>query len=199
MDLAIDSRSTSRRLLMGGGIACWGLQPVVDCRAQRDLLVRRRQGCIVVKDRQLVAIHGRWWAYSGNVLRVLVDQHRRAHRQQDACELYFHQSFSVPDFLTLAYVRSDAGTSLSTFYAATLVLDEIARLKNSSAIVTNVVNARISERLLRRWNWRRHCLSWRGRHYIKRFYGQFPDIPDIWRERLRMELEPAQQITCNRD
>jgi hypothetical protein len=75
---------------------------------------------------------------------------------------------------------------LSTFYAATLVLDEIARLRDANAIVCNVTNVRISDRLMRRWGWEEHCQQWMGRHFIKRFYGHFPDIPSSWRERLNL-------------
>ena len=186
MFLAINSRATTRRILSHGGWAGWGLPPVVDMRAQRQWLIDRRQGCIVIRQSELPTIFGRWWAYTGNLLAVAMDSRWRR-IECDACELYFHESRWAPGFLTLDYVRCGPGTTLSTFYAATLVLDEIARLKKSSAIVANVTNSRISERLMTRWNWHRHCLGWYGRHYIKRFYGQYPAIDPVWRERLGME------------
>ncbi len=186
MDLAIISRTTARRDLAYPGWSSWGLPPVVDMRAQRQLLVDRRQGCIVIRQSELSAIFGRRWAYTGNLLTVAIDSRLRR-IERDVCELYYHESRWAPGFLTLDYIRSGPDTTLSTFYAATLVLDEIARLKKSSAIVANVTNSRISERLMERWNWQRHCLGWFGRHYIKRFYGQYPAIEPVWRERLGME------------
>jgi hypothetical protein len=56
-----------------------------------------------------------------------------------------------------------------------LVLDEIARIKQTDAIVCDVRNARISDRLLRRWGWESHVPQSRRRHFIKRFYGEYPD------------------------
>ncbi len=83
-----------------------------------------------------------------------------------------------------------AATARASLYCATLVLDEIARLKRSHAIVAEINNPRISDRLMERWGWERHCLSWRGRHFIKRFYGVFPAIPAAWQARLRPDDRP---------
>ena len=80
-------------------------------------------------------------------------------------------------------------TALSTFYAATLILDEIARLRDTNAIVCNVTNLRISDRLMLRWGWEKHCQHWAGRHFIKRFYGRYPEISSTWRERLGLATE----------
>ncbi|HBE66664.1 MAG TPA: hypothetical protein DDW52_00815 [Planctomycetaceae bacterium] len=106
--------------------------------------------------------------------------------QSDVCELYYHAPLACPRFLTLSYVRSGPKTSLSTFYAATLMLDEIARLKQTGAIVCNVSSDRLTDRLLARWGWDEHCESWTGRHFIKRLYGDYPRIPEVWRKRLRL-------------
>ena len=61
-----------------------------------------------------------------------------------------------------------------------VILDEIARLKGTDAIVAEVRNLRISERLLRRWGWESHMPTSRRRHYIKRFYGTYPDPQAAW-------------------
>jgi hypothetical protein len=121
----------------------------------------------------------------GNLLQAYWDMRFRP-LQQDRCELYYHQAWGAQSFLTLSYVRAGAQTSLTTLYTAALALDEIARLKQSAAIVSHVSNSRISDRLLQRWGWQQHCLNWPGRHFIKRFYGSFPRIGKQWRERLRM-------------
>lgn len=109
---------------------------------------------------------------------------------QDRCELFFHQPRTSPGFLTLSYVRSGPHTSLSTFFAATLILDELAQLQKAHAIVCHVTNHRITDRLLGRWGWEPHCLDWRGRHFIKRFYGSYPEIKPVWRERLTLDSRP---------
>jgi hypothetical protein len=62
------------------------------------------------------------------------------------------------------------------------VLDEIARLKRSDALLCDVSNWRISERLMARFGWEPHCPSRWHRHYIKRFYGEYPP-PAGWLEK----------------
>jgi hypothetical protein len=143
-----------------------------------------RYGAIHTEGGRLSRVVGRWWPYQGNLLQTLWDIRMRP-LQQDRCVLYYSQPLSCPTFLTLNYVRSGPQTSLSTLYAAALALDEIAKLKNSNAIVCNATNQRISDRLMERWGWQVHCLDWPGRHFIKRFYGQYPELTAHWRSRLQ--------------
>jgi hypothetical protein len=89
----------------------------------------------------------------------------------DVCRLYFRHPRRHPDFLTLDYVESNAGTRLVTFRRALTTLDEIARLKNCWAVVCDASNERISDRLLARWGWEPHApMPWR-RNFIKRLAG----------------------------
>ena len=148
-----------------------------------NLLKSWRSGCIITQCGKLLAVRGRWWPYQGSWLRAIWDANRRPLRH-DRCELYYHQPLSSPDYLSLSYVRSGPATSLSSLYLASLALDRIAEIKQCSAIVCHVTNSRISDRLMERWGWQQHCAEWSGRHFIKRFYGQYPLIPVIWRERL---------------
>jgi hypothetical protein len=106
--------------------------------------------------------------------------------QRDRCELFYHQPISAPGFLTLSYVHAGPGTSVSTLYAAGLVLDEIARLRQAHAIVSEISNSRISDRSLQRWGWEAHCPNLPGRHFIKRFYGNYPAISPTWQQRLKL-------------
>lgn len=76
----------------------------------------------------------------------------------------------MPAFLVVDFIRTGAGARYRTFVAAANVLDEIARLKGTLAIVAHVSNAAISDRLLARLGWERHLTQWSGRHWIKRFY-----------------------------
>ena len=185
MDLAIDSQYDLVRRPILERLASLGLSPVTNIARQAKLLTARRAGHIVVQGGRVVAVYGRWWPYLGNHLRAAWDQRFRK-TAEDRCELFFHSTISSPQFLTLSYIHSGEQTSLASVYAATLVLDEIARLKCSLAIVCNVTNDRISDRSLARWGWFSHCRSWSGRHFIKRFYGQHPEISDSWRTRLTM-------------
>lgn len=53
-------------------------------------------------------------------------------------------------------------------------LDEIARIKQTDALLADVLNFRISPRMLARYGWASHKPSRWHRHYIKRFYGSYP-------------------------
>jgi len=116
-------------------------------------------------------------------MQVVWDMHVRPVRG-DRCELFYHQPIGNPGYLSLSYVHSGARTSLSTVYLAGLVLDEIARLHRAHAIVCHVTNDRITDRLMQRLGWQAHCQQWSGRHFIKRFYGDYPDLSPHWRQRL---------------
>jgi hypothetical protein len=59
------------------------------------------------------------------------------------------------------------------------VLDEIARIKRSDAILTDAANFRISDRFLRRQGWERHTKARYHRNYIKRFYGEYSTVRRI--------------------
>lgn len=182
MDLAIDQRGVGNRWSLTAGLAGLGIRPVTHVSRGSRVLARRRAGRIVIENASLEAVYGRWWPHSGDLLSVCWDTNFRP-LAVDRCELFYNRAAG---FLTLSYVRSGPRTSLSTLYAATLVLDEIARITETNAIVCHVTNARISDRLLKRWGWQPHCLQWSGRHFIKRFYGRYPEIPLSWRQRLTL-------------
>ena len=54
------------------------------------------------------------------------------------------------------------------------LLNEIARIKRSDAILCDAWNSRMSPRVLHRWGWEPHTSSRWHRNYIKRFYGCYP-------------------------
>ncbi len=140
-----------------------------------DLLRRRRYGVIEIVDERLVRIVLRPWPR----LVSLPEIHgwgrwQHAHRPGNRCRLYYNQPWRHGNFLALKYVQSTRDATLRTFRLSLLVLDEIARLKGTDAIVTEVANLRISARLLQRWGWAPHLESSGRRHYIKRFYGRYP-------------------------
>lgn len=171
----------------GLGLAGLGLAPVSHLETQVQLIVNRRSGLIVTSEGALQAVYGRWWPYQGTHLHALYDQYWRQ-TGGDYCQLYYHVPWNAPQFLTLDYIRSPRTTCVPTIQAALFVLDEIARLKGSLAIVCNVINDRLTDRVLQRWGWEKHCAHWSGRHFIKRFYGHFPTIPTRWRARLQRSV-----------
>jgi len=94
--------------------------------------------------------------------------------------LYYNQPCRHRRFLALKYIISGYGATFRTFRSALIILDEIARLKRTDAIVAEVRNLRISDRLLARWGWESHMPTSRRRHFIKRFYGSYPDPQAAW-------------------
>ncbi len=185
MDMAIDKAGGRSRCKLTDGLASLGLRRFSSVASHVSQIERLRWAQVVTTNSGLEAIQDRWWPYSGNLMRAYWDQRFRS-CQSDRCELFFRRCLAAPRILVLDYVRSGPKTSLSTFYAATLVLDEIARIQQANALVCHLTNVRLSDRLLRRWGWERHCEQWRGRHYIKRFYGDYPPISQVWRRRLRL-------------
>ena len=78
-------------------------------------------------------------------------------------------------FLTLDYIRSGTFAGYKSSIGACHVLDEIAKVRGTSAIVAHVTNGTISDRLLMRVGWQQHLNQWSGRHWIRRFYDGFPE------------------------
>ena len=63
---------------------------------------------------------------------------------------------------------------MATVHAALAALDEIARIKQTDALLADVLNFRLSAPLLARYGWVPHKPNRWHRHYIKRFYGEYP-------------------------
>jgi len=144
--------------------------------AQADVVRRRRYGVIEIVDGRLTRIVFRPFPKLVSVWESLVLGawfHRRA---GDRCYLYFNQPLQSPKYLALKYAVSHRDTTLRSFFAGLRVLDQIAEIKSSDAIVADAANLRISERLLTRLGWQRHTNSRWHRNYIKRFYGEYPAV-----------------------
>jgi hypothetical protein len=167
-------------------VAEFGIRPIADIAASRKALAACRAGRIRTRQGRLEAVYGRWWPYCGSLLGVWWDA-RYLTQAADCCDLYFHVPLTAPGFLSLDYARSGRRASVTTSYAALLVLDEIARLKQSQAIVCHVTNERLTDRFMRRRGWEPHCPHWTGRHFIKRFYGSYPRLAPGWRRRLGLD------------
>jgi len=112
---------------------------------------------------KLVSASGAAWAGALRNTRVI----------QDRCRIFFNQPIGHRNYIALKYIESTLGTTMSTLRKSMRVLDEVARIKRTDAIFAHVTNSRISERLMDRWGWQRHLLHKSGRHFIKRFYGEY--------------------------
>jgi hypothetical protein len=144
-----------------------------DLNSDAELLRRRRYGVIEVADERLARIVLRPWPKFATwaEARILGDWRHR-YRAGKVCRLYYNQP-RPGNFLTLAYVESARHAGLVNFRAALAVLDEIARIKRSDFLVTDVANSRISDRLLARWGWSPLTPRRWHRLFVKRFYGDY--------------------------
>jgi hypothetical protein len=157
------------------------LETVHDFQAGAEILRRRPYGVIEAVDGRLQAVHLRPWPKIISAAEISF-LGRRYHRTASGnrCLLYYNQPRSCPNFLALKYIVSSFYGTLGTFRCALVVLDEIARLKQTDAIVCELANLRISDRLATRWGWQRHVERSRRRHFIKRFYGVYPPQDPSW-------------------
>ena len=155
-------------------------ETVTDLAKGGETLRRRAYGVIEVADGRFGRILLRPFPtlISAPDMR-LIGGWRHRHRVGDRIRLYYNQPRRCPNFLVLKYCESDRDTSMTTLTRAVAVLDEIARLKRSDALLCDVANGRITARLLSRWGWEPHCPSRFHRHFIKRFYGVYPS-PPVW-------------------
>ena len=158
-------------------------ETVDDLEQAADRIRARRYGVIQVVEGRLRAVRLRPWPSHASWLDVgWLGKLSQWRRMSDQCWLYYNQPRCGSNFLTLKYIVTSPSTSLRTFRGALLVLDEVARLKGTDAIVADVANQRVSDRLLIRWGWEAHCLHRSGRHFIKRFYGDYPPRDPAWTE-----------------
>jgi len=106
------------------------------------------------------------------------------YRGYDATELARHCSFEqvwhlllvgeLPGPRELRWLQDQAVAGRALPSGIAPILDEIARLKQSDALLCDAISERITTRLLSREGWEPHCPSLFHRHYIKRFYGVYP-------------------------
>jgi hypothetical protein len=152
-------------------------ETVTDLNAQRDALKSRRHGVVEAVDGRFHRVVLRPFPKMVSIPEVLLGEWLHKHRPGDRCLLYYDQPWRFPNFLSVKYIVSGRETSYGTCCRVLEALDEIARIKGTDALLASVANWRISRRLLARWGWEPHCRSWWRRHYIKRFYGNYPPPP----------------------
>ncbi len=166
-----------------------GCHWITDLEHQAQRLAPRGHGWIEVAEGRLVGVALRPWPRRSSWLEArLLGPWLHRLRRGDRCRLYFNQSRSLPGYLALTYAWSARDTRWATVAGVLAVLDEIARIKHSDALVCEVVSPQISDRLLRRSGWQPHLEHTGRRHWIKRFYGDYPagELP----ERLRRAAPP---------
>ena len=148
----------------------FGFHSVRDLETTPEVVLGGRYGTIQIEAGLLTEVRFRPFPKRVSIWETRgLGAWRHRGRPGDRCQLYFNQPRSIPDLLALIYVESTAQSTLRTIYRGLEVLDQIARLKGCDAIVSDVSNQRISDRMLERHGWVRHCLHLRGRHFIKRF------------------------------
>ncbi|MGY8768879.1 MAG: hypothetical protein ACKVH8_10690 [Pirellulales bacterium] len=161
---------------------------ITDIKQSRTSIQERRYGVIEIEHGQLRAVHFRPWPKMISRVEIAtLGRWRHARSSGDSCKLYYNVPLSSPGYISLAYVTSTKQTTLKTVRRATEVLDRIAEIRRASALVCELSNARLSERLLQRGGWEPHCQALAGRHFIKRFYGTYPQY--TWLENTRSILD----------
>jgi hypothetical protein len=151
------------------------LETVTNLSEGCEILRLRRYGVIEVVDGSLRRVLLRPFpkiATGPEVLLLGRWYHR--YRSGDRIFVYYNQPWRFPNFLALKYVVSARDATMRSVCRAQEVLMEIARLKRSDAVLCDAANWRISARLMARWGWEPHCPSRWHRHFIKRFYGEYP-------------------------
>lgn len=150
-------------------------ESITDFDAGRERIRAHRWGVIETVNGRLHRVHLRPWPKLFSVPELLpVGARYHARGRADRCLLYYNQPVRMPTFLALKYIVSTAGTSYRTFRASLVVLDAIAELKRTDAIVCDAANFRLSERLMARLGWEPHKPQRWHRNYIRRFYGRYP-------------------------
>ena len=167
-------------------------QTVTDLYRQADVLQRRSYGVIEMLDGRFHRVLLRPFPKYVSLFEALFWGnfcHRRL--PGNRLRLFYNQPRQHLNYLSLKYAVSSRDTSLATMLGALAVLDEIARIKGSDAILTDAANLRISERFLRRQGWERHTKARYHRNFIKRFYGEYPAVRRIELAKDPFDLETS--------
>ena len=150
-------------------------QTVRDLDADRELIRSRPYGMIEIRQGRLTRVQLKPWPKFGSIVEAKwISSWRSSHGTRDLCRLFYNQPFQHRNYLVVSYIESTFQTRWKSISAAVRVLNRIAFLKRSDAILAEVTNDDISDRLLSRLGWERHLEQNRKRHFIKRFYGDYP-------------------------
>jgi len=152
---------------------------------EADILRRRPYGVIEARAGRFERVRLRPWPKLPSLGGALVlGKLRHLWVADDRCRLFYDQPRRHPNYLAVKYIASGKGTSYQTFRCALEVLDEIARIKRTDALLCELATWRITREMMLRWGWEPHPVSRWRRHYIRRFYGQYPPRPTWLEEHL---------------
>ena len=152
------------------------IKTIRDIEANQETLRKRPYGVIEAVKGQFVRIQLRPWPKYASLVEAHWWRAMKSKRhERDVCRLFYNQPMGHRNYLTLSYVESSLNTQLKTFYKALDVLTQIAFIKRSDAILAEVTNQKITDRFMTRRGWERHREQSSQRHWIKRFYGSYPE------------------------
>ena len=150
-------------------------ETVTDLEAGAEAIRRRRYGMIEARDGRFSRVELRPLPKIASVPEVfLVGGWYHRFMPGDLCRLYFNQPRRFPNYLAVKCILSARDTRFATVRRVQEALDEIARVKGSDALLCDVANWRLSTAIMTRWGWESHCPSFWHRHFIRRFYGEYP-------------------------
>lgn len=150
---------------------------VTDFQADREAIAAWRYGVIETRGGELWSITLRAWPKLLSWREIWpVGLRYHATGEGDRCLLYYNQPRSMPNFMALKYIVSTHKTSFATFRAALTVLDAVAEVKRTDAVVCDAANLRLSDRVMNRLGWQAHKPQRWHRNFIRRFYGTYPSV-----------------------
>ena len=153
----------------------WPIETIGDLATGCRRIRAHCYGVIETGGGELRAVHLRPWPKllaAPELLPLGPKYHQRG--VADRCLLYYNQPRRMANFLALKYIVTTFGTSFRTFRAALTALDVIAEIKQIDAIVCDVANMRLSDRVMARLGWEPHKPQRWHRNFIRRFYGVYP-------------------------
>ncbi|RCS41224.1 hypothetical protein DTL42_21885 [Bremerella cremea] len=142
--------------------------------AATNLVRQRRYGIIQVTGGKFHRLTFRPWPKLVSRFEIVTLGRWKHAKRGDDCRLFYNFPVTSPGFLTLAYIESTAQTSWKTLRRSVEVLDWIAQVRGANASVCELSNEKITSRLMQRLDWETHCQHLPGRHFIKRYYGEYP-------------------------
>jgi hypothetical protein len=148
---------------------------VTDLAADAKRVRDARYGVIECAGGQFIRLRLRPWPTLVSVDEVLFWGRLSHHfTRGDRCRVFYNQPLGSSNYLALKYALSSRDCTLPTMLRALAMLDQVAWLKQSDAIVCDAWNRRVSDRSMARYGWEAHLQGSWHRHYIKRFYGHYP-------------------------
>jgi hypothetical protein len=153
-------------------------ETVTDLAQGVETLRERRYGVIEARNGRFHRVRLRPFPRIGSVPEIMLlggAFHRYC--PGDCCLLYYNQPRKFPHFLAVKYILSSRRATWASVQRAVEALEEIARIKGSDALLCDAANWRLSTAIMNRMGWESHCPSRWHRHFIGRFYGQYPPRP----------------------